>query len=137
MTDRIQAPESSLRSAGLSPEQLASEQAQDLPDREALSILDVGGLSGAFPVPVDPQPPVTLPDPSAPVSLPPGVPSNVDLTNVDGNVGDISDVTNVTTLVGPGDPIDPQAVVADATGDAGDDGAPAGLMQPSGSSTLA
>jgi len=132
MADRSQAPDGSARSAGLSPEQLAGEQAQDLPDREAMSLLDVGGISGAFPVPIDPQPPVTLPDPSAPVTLPPGVPSDIDLTNVEGNVGDISDVTDVTTLVGPGDLIDPQDVPADG-------GSPAGLMQPSpsGASTLA
>jgi len=64
MADRIQASDSTARHAGLSPEQLASEQAQDLPDREAMSLLDVGGISGAFPVPIDPQPPVALPDPS-------------------------------------------------------------------------
>jgi len=126
MADRSHAPHSAPRNAGLSPEQLAGEQAQDLPDREAMSLLDVGGMSGAFPVPVDPQPPIALPDPSLPVTLPPGVPPDIDLTNVEGNVGDISDVTDVTTLVGPGDLIDPQDVPADG-------GSPAGLMQPSAS----
>jgi len=132
MADRSQALDRSARSAGLSPEQLAGEQAQDLPDREAMSILDVGGVSGAFPVPIDPQPPIALPDPSAPVTLPPGVPSDVDLTNVEGNVGDISDVTDVGTLVGPDHLTDPQDVPVDG-------GPPAGLMQPSppGASTLA
>jgi len=83
------------RTDGLSHEQLASEQAAELPDREAMSILSVGGLTGAFPIPADVPPPVSLPEPP---TMPPGVPTDVDLTNAGGNVGDISDVTDVRSL---------------------------------------
>lgn len=37
--------------AALDPEELAVEQARDLPDREAMSILDVGPIGGGLPVP--------------------------------------------------------------------------------------
>jgi hypothetical protein len=38
MADRVEAPE---QQRGLSSDQLADEQAQDLPDREAMSLLDM------------------------------------------------------------------------------------------------
>jgi hypothetical protein len=37
--------------AALDPDELAAEQARDLPDREAMSILDVGQIGGGLPVP--------------------------------------------------------------------------------------
>jgi len=117
---------------GLTPEQLATEQAQDLPDREAMSVLSVGGLSGALPLPVDPQAPVTLPDPSLPIATPTGVPSDVDLSNVGGNVGDISDVVDtgdVQTLMDPRDLADLKDV-ADITGAPVDGGVPVTMLPP-------
>jgi hypothetical protein len=38
---------------GLSPDELKAEQAGDLPEREAMSILDVGGLDAGLPSPAD------------------------------------------------------------------------------------
>jgi hypothetical protein len=35
--------------AGLDPEELRAEQADDLPDRDAMSIISVGGLEGGLP----------------------------------------------------------------------------------------
>jgi len=99
MADRPTATEPAAAD-GLSPDQLAAEQAQDLPDREAMSLLDVGGLTGALPVPVDTQPAVTPPDLSGPITYPTGVPTDADLTNVPDNIGDISDVTDVHSLIG-------------------------------------
>ena len=141
MSSQSQTPrteDTTVGGAGLSPEQLDGEQAHDLPDREAMSLLDVGGLSGAFPVPIDPQPPAVLSDPSTSIPLPSVPPLDVDLTNADGNVGDISDVTDVgdvASLEGPDELTDLQGSVAGSV----DAGGPAGLMQPSptGSSTLA
>jgi hypothetical protein len=131
MADRSAATEP-VTNDGLSADQLASEQAQDLPDREAMSILSVGGLSGALPVPIDPNAPVSLPDPSAPIATPPGVPANVDLTNVGGNVGDISDVVDtgdVQTLMDPRDLADLRDV-ADVTGAPIDGGIPVTMLPP-------
>jgi hypothetical protein len=149
MADRAQAPDTPAKNSGLSADQLADEQAQDLPDREAMSILSVGGLSGALPVPIDPQtpvglpdpqPPVALPDPSAPLPYPPGVPTDVDLTNAGGNVGDISDVVDledVRTLMDPRDLADLRDV-ADVTGASVNGGIPASMVPPEdGSTTLA
>ena len=149
MSDRIQASPAhapGARSAGLSPEQLAGEQAHDLPDREAMSILNVGELSGPFPVPAGLEPAVPV-DPSIPIPAPIGIPSDVDLTNVEGG-GGISDVTDVsdvlrdvTPLVSPGELTDVQesADVTGASVDGSSPADPAGLMQPSpsGLSTLA
>jgi len=131
MVDRATAAEPATKD-GLSPDQLAIEQAQDLPDREAMSILSVGGLSGALPVPVDPQAPVTLPDPSMPLTTPSGVPTDVNLSNVGGNVGDISDVVNtddVQTLMDPRDFADLKDV-ADVTGAPIDGGIPVTMVPP-------
>jgi hypothetical protein len=140
MPERVQAPDKAAED-GLSTDQLADEQAQDLPDREAMSILSIGGLSGALPVPVDPQTPVALPDPSTLPTVPAGVPTDVDLTNVGGNVGDISDVVDVGdvhTLMDPRDLADLRDV-ADVTGAPVDGGIPAGIVLPAdgGSTTLA
>jgi hypothetical protein len=140
MADRVQAPDAPTRPDGLTDDQLADEQAQDLPERDAMSILNVGGLSGALPVPVDPEPPVAVPDPSAPFSYPPGVPTDVDLTNVPGNVGDISDVVDpedVHTLMDPRDLSDLRDV-ADVTGAPVDGGIPVTMVPPEdGETTLA
>lgn len=134
MTDVARAPDTAAEKDGLSQDQLAGEQAQDLPDREAMSILSVGGLNGALPVPasVDPQPTVALPDPTAPLPTPPGVQTDVDLTNVDGNVGDLSDVADpddVRTLMDPRDLADLRDV-ADVTGAPIDGEIPAAIVQP-------
>ena len=64
-TDREQ-PERS----GLDPDELRAEQAGDLPTRDAMSILGVGGLEGGLP-PIDTWPteppaegePIGVPDP--------------------------------------------------------------------------
>jgi hypothetical protein len=136
MADRAQAPEKTVQD-GLSADQLAGEQAQDLPDREAMSILSVGGLAGAYPVPVDPEPPVGLPDPATSVTPPAGVPSDVDLTNVGGNVGDISDVVDtedVRTLMDPRDFADLREV-ADLTGAPVNGELPAAIVPPNDDST--
>ena len=65
---------------GLDPDELRAEQAGDLPDRDAMSIISVGGLEGALPpagligdiltgdVPVD-----TLPVDQLPIQLEPPV----------------------------------------------------------------
>ena len=90
----------------LSPEELAAEGASELPDREAKSVLSVGGLSGA------------LPDPAAPNPVPTGVPPDADLTSAGGDIGDISDVVDpndVRTLMDPRDLADLRDV-ADVTG---------------------
>jgi hypothetical protein len=132
MAERAQAPDAPARTDGLSDDQLAGELAQDLPDREAMSILSVGGLTGALPAPVDTGTPVALPDPSAPISVPPGVPTDVDLTNVGGNVGDISDVVDVNdvrTLMDPRDLADLRDV-SDVTGAPVDGADPVSMVPP-------
>jgi len=40
-------------SAGLSPDELRAEQAGELPEREAMSILDVGDIGAGLPTPAD------------------------------------------------------------------------------------
>jgi len=135
MARQAQAPDQAAQD-GLNPEQLADEQAQDLPDREAMSILSVGGLSGALPVPVDTDPPVSLPDPST-LTPPAGVPQDVDLTNVGGNVGDISDVVDVEdvhTLMDPRDLADLRDI-AEVTGAPVNGEIPAGIVLPADDST--
>jgi hypothetical protein len=54
------------QSAGLSTDELQAEQAGDLPEREAMSILDVGNISVGLPTPAD------IADQLDPI-LPPGV----------------------------------------------------------------
>jgi len=66
MADRHQQPDQ----RGLSAEQLADERADDLPNREAMSVLGIGGITGPLPLPVDTTDPVT----PVPGELPPGVP---------------------------------------------------------------
>jgi len=128
MPDHVQTDQE----VGLSSEQLAGEQAQDLPDREAMSILNVGGLSGPLPVPVDPQPPVGLPDPAVPLQAPPGGPGDADFTDVGGNGGDISaiDPNDVRTLMDPRD-LSVLREVADVTGAPIDAGVPVTMVPPS------
>lgn len=52
--------------AGLSADELRAEQAGDMPDREAMSILDVGNIGVGLPTPAD------IADQLGPI-LPPGV----------------------------------------------------------------
>jgi len=79
------------RQTGLSADELRAEQAGDLPEREAMSILDVGGLHVGLPTPDDLD----------------GVLNNVDgaLNNADGalNTGDPLDGQ---PALGVNDPID-------------------------------
>lgn len=114
---------------GLSSEQLAEEQAQALPDREAMSILGTGGLTGALPIPIDtqsPLPPITPPSPPeiTPPSPPPiAIPANIspgdaatlasvagDLNEIQGDVqslgtdingitSDLEDITDPNSLI--------------------------------------
>lgn len=134
-------PDDTLASGdGMSQDQLSGEQATDLPDREAMSILSAGGLSGPLPVPIDPQPPVAIPDPSLSLPVPPGLPSDVDLTNVAGNVGDISDIAHtgdIGVLIDPRDLADLRDVV-EVTGAPVDGGTPdsMGLPPADSASTL-
>jgi hypothetical protein len=53
-------------SAGLSSDELQAEQAGDMPDREAMSILDVGNIGVGLPTPAD------IADQLGPI-IPPGV----------------------------------------------------------------
>jgi hypothetical protein len=61
-------------SPGLDPDELRAEQAGDLPDRDAMSIIGVGGLEGGLPpvdtLPVDPPILVDQPVDSLPVEPP-------------------------------------------------------------------
>lgn len=131
MSDQLQSPSAQTlaeRSAGLSPEQIAGEQAQELPDREAMSLLDVGGMSGLFPTPAVLEP--ALPsDPATPMPASVGIPADVDLTQV---------LDDATPLGSPGALADVQEAT-DVTGASVDAGGAAGLMQPPAdeSSTLA
>jgi len=51
------------RQDGLSADELRAEQAGDLPEREAMSILDVGGLHVGLPTPGDLDGVLNTPDP--------------------------------------------------------------------------
>jgi hypothetical protein len=64
---------------GLDPEELSAERAGELPERDAMSILDVGGLEGGLPpagaldsllgshLPVDTEPSIGLPIEQPPI----------------------------------------------------------------------
>jgi hypothetical protein len=65
--------------AGLSQDELRAEQAGDLPDREAMSILDVGGLPAGLPLPGDVDIP-SVPDDGVPL------PANPGIETLDGNL---------------------------------------------------
>jgi len=75
--------------AALDPEQLAQEQAQDLPDREAMSVIGIGGVGGPLPVPSD-VPALVQPD-AAPQNISMGSLTPADLQ-------DLTDVTNLTDM---------------------------------------
>jgi len=81
MTDRAKAHEKE----GLSSDQLAEEQAQSLPDREAMSVLGIGGISGPLPLPVDDTSPISIPEPPqiTPPSPPPTPPIPSDISPED------------------------------------------------------
>jgi hypothetical protein len=70
---KIEAP-AQQEGPGLDPEELRAEQAGDLPDRDAMSIIGVGGLEGGLPpvdtLPVDPPILVDQPVDSLPVEPP-------------------------------------------------------------------
>jgi hypothetical protein len=70
-TRRTAAPRDD-RPDGLSPDELRAEQAGDLPDREAMSILDVGGFQAGLPLPGDVDIP-SVPDDGVPVAANPGI----------------------------------------------------------------
>jgi len=115
---------------GLSSEQLAEEQAQDLPDREAMSILGIGNITGGLPVPIDtnnPLPPITPPspptiEPPTPPAIP--IPSNISpqdaatLASVAGDLNEVSaDVQGIQSDIGDIDQdveelIDPTTLLA-------------------------
>jgi len=46
---------------GLTSDELRAEQAGDLPERDAMSILDVGGIGVGLPIPIELDPGDTLP----------------------------------------------------------------------------
>jgi hypothetical protein len=98
---------------GLSSEQLAEEQAQDLPDREAMSVLGLGNITGGLPVPIDtnnPLPPIQPPspptiEPPSPPAIP--IPANISpqdaatLASVAGDLNEVSaDVQGIQGDVG-------------------------------------
>jgi len=110
MADRVTAPEQ----RGLSSDQLADEQAQALPDREAMSLLGIGGISGPLPLPsepVDPVPPISVPEPPhivppTPPATPP-IPANISpedaatLVSVAGDLREVSaDLQGVQADIG-------------------------------------
>lgn len=138
MATPSRAPDAAVQT-GLTDEQLADERAQNLPDREALSILNVGGLSGGLPVPVEPEPSVSLPDPSVSVAAQAGAAGDADLANVPGNVGDVSDSVDpddVTTLMDPRDLSDLREI-GEVIGAPVNGEIPAAIVPPDdGSSTL-
>jgi len=99
MADRVEAPKQS----GLSSDQLADEQAQALPDREAMSVLGIGGIGGPLPLPsepVDPTAPISVPEPPhivppTPPATPP-IPANIspeDASTLVGVAGDLREVS--------------------------------------------
>jgi len=64
MSTQAQRPNAAAnRPGGLSADELRAEQAGDLPDREAMSILDVGGLNVGLPTPGDLDGALNTPDP--------------------------------------------------------------------------
>jgi len=96
MADRVAAPDQE----GLSSDQLADEQAQDLPDREAMSVLGIGGIVGPLPVPVDETSSISVPEapqitPPTPPPTPP-IPSNIspeDAATLVSVAGDLREVS--------------------------------------------
>ena len=126
MADRVTSPDRQ----GLSSEQLAEEQAQDLPDREAMSILGIGNITGGLPVPIDtnnPRPPITPPspptiEPPTPPAIP--IPSNISpqdaatLASVAGDLNEVgADVQGIQSDIGDIDQdveelIDPTTLLA-------------------------
>jgi len=117
MADRVKAPDEQ----GLSSDQLADEQAQDLPDREAMSILGVGGLSGPLPIPVPSEPEISLPAPPTPPNIP--IPTDIspeDAATLASVAGDLREIgTDVQGINGDLNEIsadvrpltDPQALI--------------------------
>jgi len=114
MADRVKSPEQ----PGLSSEQLDDEQAQALPDREAMSVLGIGGITGPLPLPsepVDPTAPISVPEPpqiTPPTPPPtPPIPANLspedaatlvsvagDLREVSADLQDIqADISDINT----------------------------------------
>jgi len=120
MADRVKAPDEQ----GLSSDQLADEQAQDLPDREAMSILSMGGISGPLPIPVPSEPEITLPTPPSPPNIP--IPTDIspedaatlasvagDLREINTDIQDLNtDINDIKADVRP--LTDPQALIDEA-----------------------